>query len=60
VYSCIYVAALSVSFDTSPNNNHEVSWNAHDDSGRSVSAGVYFGKLETNRGSMVQRVTITR
>jgi hypothetical protein len=39
---------------------HEIRWNAEDDSGRSVPAGIYFVKLDTEAGSKALRVAITR
>ena len=40
--------------------HHEVTWNAHDGSGRSVPSGLYFLKLDTDAGSRVLRVVMTR
>ena len=43
-----------------PAGHHEATWNAHDDSGRSVPSGLYFVKLDTDAGSRVLRVVMTR
>ena len=43
-----------------PIGHHEVRWNGHDDSGRSVPSGLYFVRLDTEAKSRVLRVVITR
>jgi hypothetical protein len=39
---------------------HEMNWNAEDESGRPLPAGIYFVKLDTEAGSRVQRLAIVR
>jgi len=39
---------------------HEVPWNGLDDGGRSVSAGVYFSRMQTRQFQQIRKVTLVR
>ncbi|MEN8005744.1 MAG: LamG-like jellyroll fold domain-containing protein [Candidatus Krumholzibacteriota bacterium] len=43
-----------------PAGEHEVVWNGTDGRGRAVASGVYFSKLETGAGDLLQKMMLVR
>jgi subtilisin-like proprotein convertase family protein len=39
---------------------HEISWDGRDQTGRSVVSGIYFFRLQTDRGSLVRKMTLIK
>jgi hypothetical protein len=49
-----------LSHDIKPAGNHEIEWNGTDESGNSVSSGIYLYQLKTNQKTVTQKMLLAK